>query len=255
MTPVFVVARYTVLEALRNRLLGLALVLLVAGFGLAEFIGALAITETVQFQSSFLGALLRIAAVLVTSLFVITSMVREFNDKGLELVLSLPIPRASYFLGKLAGFSFLAIIAALLCSVLLLIYAPPAQVALWGVSLTCELILIIALSILCLFTLSQVTIALTAVLAFYMLSRVISTIQLIARGPLTETDSVSQQVLRTLVDALAFLLPELHRFTASEWLAYHNGDWKALALVLGQTLIYLVFLAGAGLFDLYRKNL
>ena len=66
---------------------------------LAEFVGALAITESVAFKSGLLGALLRLAAVFLLSLFVITSMVRELNDKQLELVLALPIARVSYFLG------------------------------------------------------------------------------------------------------------------------------------------------------------
>jgi hypothetical protein len=57
-----------------------------------------------------------------------------------------------------------------------------------------------------------------------------------------------------VIDGLAFLLPDLYRFAASEWLIYHTGAWSALGLVFTQTALYLGLLTAAGLFDLYRKN-
>ena len=127
LSPVKAIARYTFIEALRNRLLWLIIVALVILFGLAEFAGALAITESREIQATLLGALLRLFTVFVVSLFVVTSMVREFNDKGLELVLSLPIPRATYYFGKLAGYSLFALLTAALFSLPLFFLAPPAQ--------------------------------------------------------------------------------------------------------------------------------
>ena len=253
--PIRAIAAYTFLEAVRNRLLWLVIGFMVVAFSLAEFLGEVAITETIQFQSAFLGATLRGFAVFMVSLFVITSMVREFNDKGLELVLSLPIPRASYFLGKLAGFSLLAALTSLLCSLCLLLYAPVSQVALWGVSLTLELLIVTAFSLLCLFTFSHVTLALSVLMGFYLLSRTIGAIQLMGTGPLADTSSLSQQVINVFLDSLAFVLPELHNFTVSQWLVYHTGGWPALVPLAGQSLIYVGLISGAALFDLYRKNL
>jgi ABC-type transport system involved in multi-copper enzyme maturation permease subunit len=249
------IAGLTVLEALRGRLLWLVALILLAGFGFAELLGSIAITETRQVQASLLAAVLRIAAVMVTSLFVITSVVREFNDKVVELYLSLPLPRAAYYLGKLAGFAAFAACAAALFGALLLVYASPGQVLLWSVSLLAELLLVVTASLLALFTFSQVTVALSVVLAFYVLSRGIGAIQLMSQGPLVDPEAVSSEVVEWLVDGIAFLLPDLYRFTPSEWLVYATGDWAALAPLLAQTAVYVTLLAGAGLFDLYRKNL
>lgn len=249
------IAAYTFLEAIRNRLVWLVAVFIFAGFALAEFVGEVAITESVAFQSGFLGALLRVCAVFTVALFVITSMVRELDDKVLELVLSLPIPRSSYFLGKLLGFSFLAVLIAIPCGLVLLLYAPPGQVALWASSLLCELLLVTALSLLCLFTFNQVTLALSTVMAFYVLARSIDALRLMAKNPIVGTDSVSQRVIEAFIDALAYLLPELSRFGSSEWLVYHTGTWTDLAPIVGQSAVYVALLAGAALFDLYRKNL
>ncbi len=255
MPAVLAIAYYTTLEALRNRLLWLVVSFVVGGFTLAEFIGEVAITESKEFQSSFLGAVLRVSAVFMVSLFVITSMVREFNDKGLELVLSQPIARTSYFLGKLLGFSCLAVFTAALYALALLLYTPVDQALIWGVSLTAELLIIMTFSLLCLFTFAHVTLALSVVMAFYVLARTISALQLIGQGPLGPTDQLSQQLIGWLMSGLGFLLPELDRFTSSEWLVYHTGHWHDLLPILGQSVIYVALLSGAALFDLYRKNL
>lgn len=249
------IAAYTFLEAMRNRLLWLVVVLVVACFALAAFVGSVAITETRQFQSGFAGASLRIGAVFMLALFVITSMVREFADKGFELVLSLPVRRATYLLGKLGGFALLALVMSILCALPLLLLAPASQVLLWGVSLTCELWLVTALSLLCLLTFSHVTLALSAVAAFYVAARSIAAVQLIAHGTLAVQDETGRAASRALVDGLAYLLPELHRFTSSEWLIYHDAGVGDLLPVLGQTAVYLLLLVCAALFDLYRKNL
>jgi len=249
------IAFYTFLEAARNRLVWLVVAFVVIGFGLSQFVSEVAITESVAFRSSFLAAMLRFFAVFTIALFVITSMVREFDDKGLELVLSLPIPRYHYFLGKLLGFSLLALMTAVFCGLVLLVHVPPGQVALWVFSLSCELLIITALSLLCLFTFSQVTVALSVVMAFYLLSRSIEAMQLMARSPIVRSDAWSQTVITHFIDGIAFLLPDFARFTSSEWLVYHTGGWQDMAPIAGQTLVYLALLAGAALFDLYRKNL
>lgn len=250
-----VIARYTLLEALRNRLLWLVAVFLIVAFGLSEFIGDVAITETAQIESGLFGALLRLFAVFIVSLFIVSSMVRELNDKGVELVLSLPVARASYFFGKLAGFSALAALIAVLCTLCVTVYTPAGQAALWGLSLLCELLIVTAFSIVCLFTFNQITLALSAVAGFYVLSRTIGAIQLIGQGHLVGGDSLSQRAIDALLAGIAFLLPSLDRFTSSEWLIYHTGGWQDLGPVLGQTVIYVALLVAVALFDLYRKNL
>lgn len=248
------IALFTVLEGMRNRLLWLVLCVLIAGLSLSEFLGEIALTESVETKSGVLGALLRITAVFITAFFVTTSMLREQTDKGADLVLSLPVPRAVYFAGKLCGFFTVAVALAVMVGSALFIYVPAAQVLLWTISLCCELLLISAFSLLCLFTFNQAVLALSAVAAFYFLARSISAIQLMAQGPLVDPSATAQSVIAWLIDTLAYVLPSLDRFTLSEWLMYHTGDVADLAHIGIQSAIYLLLLAGAGLFDLYRKN-
>lgn len=248
------IAFYTLLEALRNRLMWLVVLVALIGVGLSGFLQEVAITESSQIQLALLAAFLRFAAVFLLATFVVTSMVREFNDKGLELVLALELPRASYVLGKLAGFAALALVPALLFGLLTVLLAPAEQAAVWTVSLVCELWIIAAFSLLCVLTFNQVMAALSASLAFYLLARSVTAFQLIGHGPLSD-QSLSQRVINVVIDAIAALLPHLEDFTRTDWLIYHNGNLTALLPLLAQTGIYLALLAGAALFDLYRKNL
>jgi ABC-type Na+ efflux pump permease subunit len=189
------------------------------------------------------------------SLTVITSMVREFNDKGFELILSLPLPRAGYYFGKFLGFCAASLIVALAVGVTLALVAPLEQVALWGVSLACELLIICALSLVCMLTLNQTLPAFSVVAAFYLLARSLDAIQLIGQGPFADPTSWSQHVMNGIVAAIAALLPNLDRFTDTAWLVYSTAEFSALGPIFGQTLVYVVLLISAGLFDLYRKNL
>jgi len=248
------IARYTLLEALRNRLLWLALILVVAGLAFTQFLQQVALTESKQIQAALLAALVRFGAVFMLASFVITSMVREFNDNVIELVLSRPIRRSSYFYGKLAGFAAVALALALIASLALTLFAPAAQVAPWGVSLACELLIVTAFSLFCVLSLTQVMSALAAVAGFYLLARSIGALQVMAANPLSDSLSFGQQALNLVIDAIAFLLPSLDRMTQTGWLLYGAPSSAEFAQVLAQTAVYCVLLCGAALFDLQRKN-
>ena len=252
--PIAVIARYTALEAFRTRYIWLVATLVLAGVSISLFTGDLAITETRATQAAITAALLRFAAVLLVILFVITSVHRDFSDKSLELMLSLPLPRAGYYLGKLAGYALIAAVTAAPVCILMMFFAPAQAGLIWGLSLLLELVLVCALSLLFAFAFKQITGAISAALLFYLLGRSIAAIQLMAHGPLTNQAKVSTQFTSGLVDGLAYLLPDLDQFSRSAWLVYPTGDSAALLPLLVQTIIYVTLLSGIALFDLYRKN-
>jgi ABC-type transport system involved in multi-copper enzyme maturation permease subunit len=246
-------ARATVLEAVRNRLLWLAAVVIVIAFGLAQFLNQVAITESREIQTALLAAPLRVAAVFITAVFVITSMVRELNDKVTELLLALPAPRSSYFFGKFAGYAAFALILALLSAAPLALFAHSAGLALWTVSLLCELLIVTAMSLFCVLSFTQVVPAFAAVGGFYLLSRSMAAMQIIA-GASLQAPSLTDRVVGLVVDSIAFVLPALDGMTQTSWLLGPAPGGNALASTLAQTAIYLVLICAAALFDLYRKN-
>src|SRR6266436_1069726 len=246
-------ARAALLEAVRNRLLWLAVVVVVIAFGLAQFLNQVAITESREIQTALLAAALRVAAVFMVAVFVITSMVRESSDKVTELILSLPAPRAAYFFGKFAGYAAAALVLALLWTLPLALFAHPGGLAIWSASLLCELLIVTAMSLFCVLSLTQVVPAFAAVTGFYLLSRSMAAMQIIASAPLQDT-TLTDRVVNAVVDLIALLLPALDGMTQTTWLLGSAPGASALGSVIGQTALYLVLICSAALFDLHRKN-
>ena len=66
---------------------------------------------------------------------------------------------------------------------------------------------------------------------------------------------MASSFIRAFVDALAYLLPDLDRFTESEWLIHGAGTIADLGFAAGQAAVYTALLGAAATFDLYRRAL
>src|SRR3990172_12137242 len=101
--PAAILAGFVSLEARRSGLPWLIGASLLAGVGLAAFLSRVAVTESVSLQTAIVAAFLRACAVFLVAVHVASSTQREIQDKGLELMLSLPLARSTHYLGRLAG--------------------------------------------------------------------------------------------------------------------------------------------------------
>jgi hypothetical protein len=199
------------------------------------------------------AALLRAFAVFLVAVQVSASVVREMNDKGLELMLSLPLGRLSQYLGRLAGFCLLAAALAVVFAAPLLLWASPGAVALWAVSLALEGALVAAAALFFALTLAQPVTAIATTAGLYLLARSMAAIQAMAAGPLVEP-SLANQAARLSVDGVALLLPHLDAVTRSEWLIYGVPDAGGFLSAAASLAVYIALLAAAGLFDFYRRS-
>ena len=247
-------ARYTLLEALRTRFPIMVLVAVALLLLISFFVEALAVTESARFQASVYAAGMRLAGVFIAALYVLVSIARELNDKGFDIVLALDLPRAHYVLGKLLGFLALAAVVAVVAGLPLLFLAPWEAVLQWVASLTLELAIVVALALFCMLTFSQLVPAASFVAAFYLLARSITSIRLMGAYPLAGAESLSHQVMSTLVEALALVTPAFDQWTQTAWLVNQPAAWPALLAIGWQSVIYVLLLAAAAMFDLYRKN-
>ena len=254
LSHILTIARYTLLEGLRARLVWLVLLVMAILFTASVLVQQLAITESVRMQIGFLAATLRPASVFIICLYIISSQAREFNDKGFELILSLDLARASLVLGKLLGYAAIGLMLALAISLLAATLAPLQQASIWGASLLLELWLMSALSLFCVITFSHIMPAMSFALGFYLLARSISTIQLISGSAVLDKASFVHQLMTGAIDLIAAMLPRLETFTQSAWLVNAAGNWSMLAPILLQSTLYIGLLTAAAMFDLYRKN-
>jgi hypothetical protein len=255
MRKIWIIARFTILEASRTRLPWVGLAVLALLFLASVFVQHISIAESTRMQLGFLAAATRVAMVFVLSLHIASSVVREFNDKGVEFLLSMDLPRSGYYLGRLLGFAVIACVFAMAATLVVLGVSREWGAILWGTSLALELALIASLSLFCVLTFAQIMPAVGFVFAFYLLARSISAVQLLSESPLISAASWTNRALQWLVDALAWVLPDLSRFTATSWLVDGQVNNGSLVFVVAQAGLYSALLVFAGLFDLYRKNL
>jgi len=248
------IARITLLEAARSRLLWLIGVALLASLAVAGLLQQVALIEVREVQGAIIAALLRACAVFFMVLFVVMSMVREVNDKFLELALSQPMPRAGYLLGKYLGFAAAAAVIAVALSLPLALFAPVARVSAWTLSLFGELLIMAAVSVFCVLTLSHVLAALTAVTGFYLLARSVAALRIIAT-PSEENVALAPRIADWIAQGIALVMPRLDRMTQSAWLADAGVAMADLGSALAQTAIYVLLILAAALFDLYRQEL
>ncbi len=247
------IARYTVLEAWRNRLIVIVLIATALLFLLSVFARELVVAESSRLQTAILASALRLASVFLVSLYILNGLTREFNDKVVELMLSLDLPRPAYLLGKFFGFALIALAVAAIATMPIALLAPPAQALAWGCSLGLELLIVAAVSVFCITTFTQLLSATAFVAAFYLLGRSITAIQLMSSASLVAEGGPGQTAGEWLADGMAFLLPRLDAFTQTSWLLDGVAP-AALGGALLQSAIYVVLLLAAAMFDFYRKN-
>lgn len=248
------IGRYTVLEAVRTRLSVLAVVLVCTLLAASFFVREIAITDSARFQTAFYAASVRFGMVFVVALHVITSVSRDFQDKGLDMVLAVDLPRSHYCAGKLAGFLAIAAGAALLAALPLFALAEPAAVVQWLTSLAFELALVVALSLFCVMTFTSLMPAASFVAAFYLLARAITAIRLISANPIAGDDTPSQAVMQILIEGLALLVPPLGSWTRTEWLVNEAARWDALGAIAVHGAIFVAIFSAAAVFDMQRRN-
>ena len=254
MQQIQAIAHYTLLEARRTRLPLLLAVALVLMLALAFFVSELAVIESARLRVSFYAAGARFAAVFIVAAHVLGSITREFNDKGIDALLALDLPRSHYVLGKLGGFLALAALVAVITCVPLLVQASPVAVLQWAAALALELAVVAAFSLFGVIAFGQFIPAAALVLAFYLLARSLTAIQLISANPISGAGSLSHEVGRWMVDALALVMPALDRWPQTAWLIDAPAPWPLFATLLAQAALYVALLAGAAMVDFQRRN-
>src|SRR5437868_2962045 len=161
--------RLVILEARRGGLpwLGAGSVALAAL--LALFLSQVSLTESVSLQIAVSAALLRTCAIFLIALHVVSSVVREMNDKGLEVMLALPLSRSRHYLGRLAGYAACGGALAAAFGLALMVRAAPLPVVYWSISLAVEAALVAAIALFFTMTLAQTVPAIAATLGLYAL--------------------------------------------------------------------------------------
>lgn len=245
----------TLRELARTRwplILGLMVLTTTAAGG---FAGALALEDGETTRRVVYAALIRIGVVGAYALLAISNLVRDADDRLLELLLSRPVSRTHFVFSRYAGYVAGALFTAMIAALPLLGDAPAHGLAVWAISLFFELILMTAAAFTFALGLGQVTTAFAATCAFYLLSRSVSSLVLLADSPLLATGSAWQAGSGVLARAFGLLLPDLGRACDSHWLMDTLPEPRLFAEVLAGYAIYAMALLLVGLRDFRRRPL
>ncbi len=247
------IARFTLLECARMRLLG-TVALTVAALVLASLlVEQVAIAESTRVRTVLFASSCRFATVALLCQYIIASVVRELNDAGIQFVLTLPTPRSALYIGKLAAFCTMALLIALVTGIAAMGAADAQRAAVWGALLCAELSLMAGVALFCALGTRQSLSAMLLCGSFYLVGRGIAGFERLMATHLESDLDAFTRLGSIAIQILAAVLPDLSRFARAEWLADASPGLADLTAAAAQTAIYLALTASAGIHDLKRR--
>lgn len=263
-------ARYTLLEALRMRLVALLLAMIAVALAASAFIGAATITDSQATQTVIVAAGLRLTTTLLVLLLTVQGIDRERADRSISLWLAMPIPRAAWYLGRLLGLTLIASMVAAAAGIALwLIHDSDAQALAstlrWALGLLAELWLVVLLAMFFANTLRAPALASCAVLFALGLGRIMPLLLDAAASPSLDQPQWLSQLIAALLMVIDLVVPPVATLASSGWLIDEpvSAAWvqtmtvsanPALASQLASVLGYALAVACATLVDLYRRD-
>lgn len=252
-SSILTIARFSLLEAVRGKIIWIVAGLMLLAVLLSLFISQTALTETSDSQIVLMAGFLRLSFVLVMIFFVVSSVARDFQDKSIELLFAIDMPRYQIFLGKFVGFSLLGFVVSVLAAIVFSFYADFSAALIWSLSLWCELSIVSLLSLIFILSLENVAVSLMASIGVYSLMRFMPAIQSMGEGPFQ--DGMFNQVINALLDFIGFVLPRLDHFTQSSWLLTNAPLSGNTLNFLIEFVLFVVLFSLVGIIDLKRKTI
>ena len=260
--PLLAIIRFTVLELFRTRLWIFALMMTAILAGIAVFTASLAITESFEYRVVSYANLTRLIAAFVVALFVANSVNREIEEGTLDLIVSRPVSKTTWYVGKLSGYFIIVGLFSILCVLPFFVFEVQYWFV-WWASFLAELYILTAAALAFAITLRSTTVAVTALVGFYVLCRIIGALVLMSSRAAIEIAQPINGFVAQIVRGIAYLLPDLSRFASTPVLLGNSASDLSQGLTpiadvmyIGtQLVIYCVLLSCVGLFDLHRRNL
>jgi len=250
-----IVARYTLCEGVRTRVLWTIACSLLLLCVIGLMIEQLAITESARIRLAFLGASCRLAVTAILCQHIVAGMVREFHDQAVQLILALPLRRSAYYAGKLLGYCSLCLLVVAIAGTVLAPFSQWRLLIPWLVMLFAEAALMTGISLFCAMGTRQVLSGTLLAAAFYALARSIATIEHLAAARLTaQSEEIFARATSAAVELLSVALPDLSNFARTDWLVDRAATPAELVSATLQSAIYLLLVSSAGIHDLNRRN-
>lgn len=179
---------------------------------------------------------------------------KEIENRTVYMIISRPVPRFTFILGKYLGLSLVLILNILILSLItlslfFLIGGTFSPLILWSILF----IIIESLLVLCLVgTLSMITTPTMSVLytlVLYVIGHSVDT-------AMTTSFVINRPEIQTLLEGYHFVLPAFYKFNIKDFLLYENNlGLSYLVGIFGYGLVYTAFLILISIYIFEKKNL
>lgn len=253
MKTVFVIAKQTVFGYAKDRLFHSSLVFSILFILFCYFLSSLSIVETRKVMLDFGLSAISLTGIVISLFLGITIVGMEVEKRTVYSVLSKPIGRHSYLIGRLLGG---AVVAAIvhgfnLLSLSLLLYAlgegfPPGLLAATYL-MTLESILIMGVALFCSLSTSSLLLASAISIAVFLIGRSGQTLRIVSEKTQSE---LARALLRILYD----VFPSLDRFNIRELVAYAKPYPQEMLFTSSAYFLAYLFLMIAASVLVFRKK-
>ena len=120
MNIIYTIAKYTVVEAIRDKFVWFILALMLAGIPLGYFLRTLTLYGSETVVPTTIIGVIYLSIAFISVLYVNIATRRELDSKIMLIVLSRPVPDTSYLMGKHLGFWFVASVYVVIGAIILL---------------------------------------------------------------------------------------------------------------------------------------
>lgn len=246
--------RYILMAARRDRFFVSVVFLLIITICLSVFFGSSVVTEQDRFARTFAAFGFRIFGVVSLVLFTVSYIRRGFESRDIDYLLSRPIGRIRFVLTHAAGFSCLALIAAILLggTTVALEYGNIHQgVVLWWISIAAEFIIMANVAMFFSFVINSTTACMAATFSFYLLSRLMGEILgILQKG----AEGTVMTLLSKLMELISIFIPRLDLLGQTKWILYGVPPEISVGFILAHAVIFLSLIIGATVLDMHRRQ-
>lgn len=259
---IFVIAKNTFLEAVRSKILHSVLLFGVFIVGVSALFGSVSIGEAFRVIKSFGYTIVSISSVVCVVISGVSLFQKEIAQKTIYNILSKPVQRTNFLIGKFFGLWFTGAVLATLMMFMLLTFLIPFEGKFDPLGFEALFFMILEIGIISAVTILFSSVSVTPVLpglfsfAVYIAGKSIFYLKSFNAPTLEQTSElavISQNpLLKKLVDIFDLILPDLHLLTPYDQLVYSisvGGERILYSLVYSLSYMALMILLGTLFFS------
>jgi ABC-type transport system involved in multi-copper enzyme maturation permease subunit len=255
------VIHYALLTAMRDYLF----VGLIAAFFIASlvsyFLGGTALVEQSEMITSYVAGSNRVILIAGMIIFISVQIKRLFDTKEIDVIITRPISRITFLLSYIIAFAIIAFILCLVAMIMLIIFTKSfnLSLAIWGISLFVEAIMVICFTLVASLILKSATSAILLASAFYCMSRMVGFFITMVKDTVQISDVSTLELFakwfgEIIIKTTSIFFPRLDLFTKTSWLIYGSSVEEHFILIIMQAAIYIPLLIMLAIIDFSRKQ-